>query len=464
MRFFSSRVSSRSRGVALPLGGIGVVIVGLLGGCSSDNGQATDGDAGTTVDSSVGDSGIGIDGAQSDGGIQLDSSNPDTSGGGDSSTTGDAGNADAPYAFDGFAHPDGYSEASYCLDDDNDGFTTCAGDCNDHDSLVNPCAFDTSSATDPVGHDGIDNDCDGTVDNLRVCDQNIAASGHDTIAAHYAWAADICDNVDPRCKTIVDARFYGPNNASAHRVTKHMGTTFVPKKGQYMAFLSTGIADDDTDTPAYRTGDGTDLMNAFTHPSPLPAAQNTNPCGSGQDETPIAIHDYTELRLTLKAPSNAGSFTFDFNFFSEEYPVYVCQGFNDTFLAMLTSQQYAQPFQIAFDPQGHRVNVNNSFFQDCTSVTVGQYGYNHTCTGALSLLNKTGYEIPYAGSGLTNGNGNLGSGATDWLKTTAPIKPGETFTLSFIVFDEHDGILDSAVILDNFRWNSTTLGSPVTGR
>jgi len=32
------------------------------------------------------------------------------------------------------------------------------------------------------------------------------------------------------------------------------------------------------------------------------------------------------------------------------------------------------------------------------------------------------------------------------------------------VFDEADGILDSAVNLDNFRWNSTTLANPVTAR
>ena len=36
--------------------------------------------------------------------------------------------------------------------------------------------------------------------------------------------------------------------------------------------------------------------------------------------------------------------------------------------------------------------------------------------------------------------------------------------MSFIVFDEGYGILDSAVNLDNFRWNSTTLSTPVTAR
>ncbi len=120
-----------------------------------------------------------------------------------------------------------------------------------------------------------------------------------------------------------------------------------------------------------------------------------NPCGTGKDE-PLTVNDYTEVRLTLTAPINAGSFTFDFNFFSEEYPEYVCHGFNDTFLAMLTSQQYTTPFQIAFDGNGHRINVNNSFFQDCTSiVTADNLGYTHACSGALSLLTKTGYEIKY---------------------------------------------------------------------
>ena len=59
---------------------------------------------------------------------------------------------------------------------------------------------------------------------------------------------------------------------------------------------------------------------------------------------------------------------------------------------------------------------------------------------------------------------NHGSGGTDWLRTTSPINPGETFTLSWIVFDESDGILDSSIILDHFHWHSTTLGSPVTAR
>jgi len=434
------------------------VFIGFAFACGSGGGGFGDGgtlpDASTTDSGGTPDTGPGKDATTP----PPDSGQPVVDSGDDGATTSEGGATDATFSFDGFAK----SDASNCFDDDGDGWTTCNGDCDDHNSLVNPCAFDTNAASgDPVGSDGIDNDCDGQIDNLRLCDGSLS-SGHVTTAGSYASAMDVCDNL--QCPVVIGATFYGPNNSSAHRITAHMGSNFHPHKGSYMAFLATGIADDDIDTPSYRTGDGTDLSNTFPHPSPLKAAQNVNPCNSGVDE-PTAVHDYSELRLTLKAPINAGSFTFDFNFFSEEYPAYVCRGFNDTFLAMLTSQQYSTPFQIAFDPNGHRVNVNNSFFQDCNSIVSGDnLGYVHSCSGALSLLNGTSYEIKYGQTSLTLGNLNKGSGATDWLKTTAPIQPGETFTVSFIVFDEGDGILDSAVNLDNFRWNSTTLSTPVTAR
>jgi hypothetical protein len=43
-------------------------------------------------------------------------------------------------------------------------------------------------------------------------------------------------------------------------------------------------------------------------------------------------------------------------------------------------------------------------------------------------------------------------GSTDWLLTTSPVKPGEVMKLTFSIFDKGDHILDSAVLIDNFRW------------
>ena len=48
-----------------------------------------------------------------------------------------------------------------CTDADGDGWTTCAGDCNDKNASIYPGANDTKGK---AGRDGIDNDCDGTPD------------------------------------------------------------------------------------------------------------------------------------------------------------------------------------------------------------------------------------------------------------------------------------------------------------
>jgi serine protease len=48
-----------------------------------------------------------------------------------------------------------------CPDNDGDGWSTCDGDCNDGDRHVNPAHPDSSGHW---GSDGVDNDCDGTVD------------------------------------------------------------------------------------------------------------------------------------------------------------------------------------------------------------------------------------------------------------------------------------------------------------
>ena len=55
---------------------------------------------------------------------------------------------------------------------------------------------------------------------------------------------------------------------------------------------------------------------------------------------------------------------------------------------------------------------------------------------------------------------HAGSGS-GWLVTRAPISPDdETITVTFSVHDEGDGIYDSLVILDSFRWVPYT---PVVG-
>jgi hypothetical protein len=86
------------------------------------------------------------------------------------------------------------------------------------------------------------------------------------------------------------------------------------------------------------------------------------------------------------------------------------------------------------------VSINVAFFTVCTG--------GGACTGDAELVG-TGYEA---------GNG----GGTGWLTTTAPVRPGEKVRLRFIIFDEGDWILDSAVLIDNFRWHLEPVDMPMT--
>jgi len=101
--------------------------------------------------------------------------------------------------------------------------------------------------------------------------------------------------------------------------------------------------------------------------------------------------------------------------------------------------------------------INAGFFTVCTNSTKPQTMH---CMHPPSDNNGTGYEttgspIPVPGA--------VPGGSTGWLSTTAPISPGEDVTLRFVIFDEGDGVLDSAVLLDNFQWGAATVMGPSTG-
>jgi len=126
--------------------------------------------------------------------------------------------------------------------------------------------------------------------------------------------------------------------------------------------------------------------------------------------------DTASLTLKLLVPSGATTLSFDFRFMSEEYPEYVGSQYNDFFYAYLTDS--AGTHQVAFDDNGHIINVNNNFF------------------------NPNIYPI-----------GTVFDGSTKRLTTTVNVNEGETITLQFMVGDVADGIYDTAVFLDNVRFN-----------
>jgi hypothetical protein len=323
---------------------------------------------------------------------------------------------------------------------------------------------------DPANYDIPDNKCDddgdGKVDNGVSCDDGLVTTGD---AYAFAKALGICKKSNGNDWGVVSAQFTngynapnkGLNNFDAqHGILPKFGSVLKPREGTRLAVLSSGFAgENNTDNgPNFRGGklgmQSTGMFDTSDAPPGFP--KPTTGC-----EVSKTVQDVINARLTIKVPKNAKGMAFDFNFFSSEWPDYVCSMYNDSFVAILKSQAFNKGVEgnMSFDGNGNPVSVNNGFFDRCTpGITLGckstlggsAAGLGKSkCTGGESELEGTGFFVRdrYCDNTLSTGGG-----ATGWLSSKAPVTPGETITLSFMIWDTGDVNYDSSVLLDNFRW------------
>ncbi|HPM47827.1 MAG TPA: choice-of-anchor L domain-containing protein, partial [bacterium] len=361
--------------------------------------------------------------------------------------------------------------------EDGDAWTMCQGDCCDNESqclnpgIVNP------GAVEFIG-DSVDNDCNGSVDEARTGCLTGEKLNNTVIAMDLLKAMDICQIHDPAknnwgivgTPSITRASGTGDVNYRQVGVMTRFGTSTTnnPIFGSNFAVLSSGRARDAGDADAtttytYEYANGnppSDFVSA--HGGSLPVTKTGCPAGSG-------ANDSVMLKVQLKVPTNANSFSFDFRFFSQEYWAFTCTEYNDFFITMLdTTWTPVNPGDkpipadknISFDSSGNYISVNsNQFFTVCDAKS----GY--TCPDGTGPLAGTGYNLKVCVEEDIWGNceeEKYNSGATKWLTTTAPVKPGETITLRFVIWDTSDMALDSLVLIDNFRWNAEPSGGAVT--
>ena len=372
-------------------------------------------------------------------------------------------------------------------DQDKDGWTVCGGDCCDvvgpnclNPELVNPGAFE-------VMGNMVDDDCDTMQDNvIPACDGGLPSNSADPL--QYARAIDICqqtvDNPPLKDKKwgVISGAFNRSNglgnpSANARAIRPGFGS-ITPQKNSSIAVLSTGHAADQNDAnPNYAAFQGgVDLGTDAAVPADWLAANGNNfpnAPGCPEPQGGNTGRDTIQLKLRVRVPTNAQSFSVRVYMLSSEYPEWVCSPYNDFFLTLVDGMGMGNPAdkniavyknnQNQLFPLG--VNILKAaagLFSQCKNGQVGCGGgavlgnYNG-CVGNAEL-NGTGMHLlnpapQFGGDPGFCGTNNQVGGGTGWLKMSGNVKPGETMELRFVIWDTGDEWYDSVVLLDNFEWS-----------
>jgi hypothetical protein len=338
-------------------------------------------------------------------------------------------------------------------DVDQDDFTPASGDCNDCDPNVNPNAIEVIGQPD---EEAFDEDCDTIIDEELEppCDGGIAIDEQDPMVA--AQALELCKvSSGPGDWGLVSAQWVmvdgspppagsqGQNFNLGHGVLDGFGPNVTVQAGQQMLAVSSGSARRPTD-PGYQDVGGFDKGYLGAHPQGFPKESPACPgTFTGQP------HDTTALEVVVRTPSNAYGITFDFNFYTYEWPGFVCSTYNDFFVAILSPIPDGQTDgNISFDSQGNPVSVNNAFLDVCgcpgnPPAACFAGGKQFTCPlGNVELI----------GTGFGFDTGFEDHAATSWLQTQAPVEPGTEITMRWGAYDSGDGALDSTGLVDNWQW------------
>ncbi|MCE9667317.1 choice-of-anchor A family protein [Myxococcus stipitatus] len=207
-------------------------------------------------------------------------------------------------------------------------------------------------------------------------------------------------------------------NPQAAMVLNKYGDDITPRKGDSLVVLSTGNINDASHLPE----PGTDFP----------------PTG--------ADGDVVTFRVTVKVPLGNNRMSFDYRFLSAESPEYIGTQYNDTFNAHVE------------DVSGRRLvataSVNSSTFFDVSTTRARGTYYDTLFADDPSGVDF--FPITYPPDIMRFPD----AGVTDFRTANFEVIPGGSVTLEFDLRDLGDGVLDSAVVIDNITFANMEVVDP----
>lgn len=289
------------------------------------------------------------------------------------------------------------------------------------------------------------------------CDSGLDVADDDPVQA--ARAVGICKLAQPEGEwglvaakwTMIDGSedIDFPLYHLGHGLLDGFGDEIGVLEGERLLALSSGTARQPGD-PGYESPYGFDKGYSSSSPEGYP--KESAACPYVVTGPPF---DGVALELTLRAPSDALSLSFSFDFYTYEWPDFICSTYNDFFIAILEPTVAGQSDgNISFDQIGNPVSVNNAFVRVCG------------CSNGPPCLappeNPQKVFTCELGPAELGGTGFEEHAATSWLLTKAPVEPGGLITLRFSVYDSGDHILDSTTLIDDFHWLGEERPDPET--
>lgn len=439
-----------------------LMCAGLVVGCGDDGGTGETGSAsateGSSDSSSSSSSPTAVSGEPTSGPTTEPTGGESASG----STTGDPSTT----AVTSDTSTGGPDESTGNIDPDTGGPDTTTGSTGDESGS-------STTGDDPDTTTGADEECP-LAEAHEPCDANsndaLHAIGLNCTTAGPNWINN------QNAVALAKLDFQAPpamGNKRSWQVAKSYGTYIDPntqkpfwnsREGDKLLLISTGLLPAPNGQGAVIVDDG-DVFNdtAFggvwdsdVMPPPMsPQKGSPDPMGytncDGINDCSNTIYDQWILgesdpedkmwfSFELTAPSiangqtsDAKGYTFDFAYFSAEFPEFVDSPYNDIFVVWQSSEDYT----------GNVTFINE---QPLTVTALWPIDFEGECD--FFDPNCVGFDPHLAGTGhLSEG------GATGWYQATGGVKPGETFGLAFAIFDMSDSTYDTTAIIDNWKWD-----------